>query len=229
MFNHNNCNLDAEMCVKVNSHIQAFDSLPGVVILHDLRDWSIAYMSERGLKQLGLTLEQVRNLPNETYHSRYFNAVDAKDYVPKIAALLQRNFENETVSFYQQVKFPGLQGWHWHLSSIKIFMRDKQGLPLLSITVSIPVDAMHHMANKAERNLQEDNFSRNHHDSFLRLSKREITILREMALGKSSMEIANALCISSTTVDTHRRNIREKLNTKSSFEISNYARAFDLI
>ncbi|RZK21008.1 MAG: LuxR family transcriptional regulator [Pedobacter sp.] len=224
-----NPNLTAEMCSKVSAHIPTFNNMPGVVIIHDLRDWSIAYMSENGLKQLGATLEEICALPNDIYHARYFNADDAMDYVPKIGALMQRNQDDETVSFYQQIRFPGSQEWHWYLSSIKIFMRNETQQPLMTITISIPVDAMHHMVNKAERNLEENNFSRSHYDDFLRLSRREKTILREMALGKSSIEIANLLCISSTTVDTHRRNIREKLNTKSSFEISKYARAFDLI
>lgn len=224
-----NQNLTPEMCGKISMHISTFNNIPGVVILHDLRNWTIAYMSENGLQLLDTTLDEICSLPTEVYHAKYFNADDALDYVPKIAALMQRNSDDETVSFYQQVKFPNTQEWHWYLSSIKIFMRDEEEHPLMTITVSIPVDAMHHMANKAQRILEENDFSRNHYANFLRLSKREKTILREMALGKSSIEIANKLCISSTTVDTHRRNIREKLNTKSSFEISNYARAFDLI
>ncbi|RDC57279.1 LuxR family transcriptional regulator [Pedobacter chinensis] len=229
MAKFNNPNLTPEMCSKINSHIQSFNSIPGVVILHDLRDWHIAYMSDKGLNQLGTTLEEVCALPSEIYHAKYFNPDDALDYVPKIGALMENNKDCETVSFYQQIRFPNSPNWNWYLSSIKIFMRDADEKPLMTITVSIPVDAMHHMAVKAERNLEENNFSRNNSDNFLRLSKREKTILREMALGKSSIEIANELCISSTTVDTHRRNIREKLNTKSSFEISKYARAFDLI
>lgn len=224
-----NQNLTSAMCSKISRHISAFNNVPGVVILHDIRNWSIAYMSENGLQLLGTTLDEICSLPTEVYHAKYFNANDALDYVPKIAALMQRNSSDETVSFYQQIRFPNTQEWLWYLSSIKIFMRDEEDNPLMTITVSIPIDAMHHMANKAQRNLEENDFSRNHHDDFLRLSKREKTILREMALGKSSIEIANVLCISSTTVDTHRRNIREKLNTKSSFEISKYARAFDLI
>src|SRR5689334_2374375 len=31
------------------------DNLPGVVILHDLRDWSITWMSANGLRMLGTT------------------------------------------------------------------------------------------------------------------------------------------------------------------------------
>jgi DNA-binding CsgD family transcriptional regulator len=50
-----------------------------------------------------------------------------------------------------------------------------------------------------------------------------------MALGKSSSETAIELFISLGTVDTHRKNIRNKLETKSYFELTQYARSFDLI
>ncbi|UKT64034.1 helix-turn-helix transcriptional regulator [Pedobacter mucosus] len=229
MVNLYNSTLTPEMGDMINSHIESFDDIPGVVIIHDIRDWSIVYMSKRGLKLLQSTLEEICSLSNEDYHAKYFNAKDAKDYVQKIGALIHKNSDDEIVSFYQQVKFPSEQDWRWHLSSIKIFMRDVEGRVIMTITTSIQVDAMHHMASKADRILDENNFLRKNYDNFCKLSKREVMILKEMALGKSSMEIANLLCISSTTVDTHRRNIREKLNTKSSFQISNYARAFDLI
>ncbi|MBC6111131.1 response regulator transcription factor [Pedobacter fastidiosus] len=222
-------NITEEMHQMIIDHQASFNLISGVVILHDIRDWSIAFMSQRGLNELKIVEEELYLMTNEEYHARFFNADDASDYVPKIAALIQKNSDDATVSFYQQLKFPDSPQWRWHLSSIRIFMRDQDGVPIMSITISIPVDAMHHMAAKADRLLEENNFLRNNYTIFSKLSKREKTILKEMALGKSSIEIANELCISPTTVDTHRRNIREKLNTKSSFEISKYARAFDLI
>ncbi|WP_421945097.1 response regulator transcription factor [Pedobacter sp.] len=221
--------LTAEMLSLLDEHAESFEHLPGAVIVHETLNWEVAYMNRLGLSQLQLSLEEVCKLSSAEYYFNYFNPEDAKDYVPKIISFMERNKHDETLSYYQQLKFPGTKGWRWHLSSTKIFFRDNNGVPLLSLTISIPIDAMHHLASKADRLLEENNFLRNNYSSFSKLSKREKTILREMALGKSSIEIANELHISPTTVDTHRRNIRDKLNTKSFFEISNYARAFDLI
>jgi DNA-binding CsgD family transcriptional regulator len=50
-----------------------------------------------------------------------------------------------------------------------------------------------------------------------------------MALGHSSMEIAGNLHISETTANTHRRNIRRKINANSIYDITRFAQAFDLI
>jgi DNA-binding CsgD family transcriptional regulator len=51
------------------------------------------------------------------------------------------------------------------------------------------------------------------------ISHRERDIVRLLILGKSSKEIAKLLCISSNTVDTHRRNILKKLNLTSTGEL----------
>ncbi|MNY67725.1 transcriptional regulator FimZ [compost metagenome] len=50
-----------------------------------------------------------------------------------------------------------------------------------------------------------------------------------MALGKSSAETAEQLFIAPETVKTHRKNIKQKLDTNSYYEICQYARAFDLV
>jgi DNA-binding CsgD family transcriptional regulator len=205
------------------------NKLPGVVIIHDLRDWSVVWMSERGLKELSVSLAEVTGLTVEEYHSRYFNHEDSKDYVPKLTGLLERNNDGEFCTFFQQVRFNIKDAWNWHMSSIKILAHDDEGIPLLTITMAFPIDAMHHMAVKAGRLLEENNFLRKNFHIYSELSKRELDILRLMALGKSAPETAVLLFISPNTVETHRKNIRQKLGTNSYFELSQYARAFDLI
>jgi DNA-binding CsgD family transcriptional regulator len=50
-----------------------------------------------------------------------------------------------------------------------------------------------------------------------------------LAKGESAIECGKSLFISPQTVETHRKNIRMKLDTKSFFELTQYARSFDLI
>ena len=205
------------------------DKFPGVVIIHDLRDWSVRWMSKRGLDRLGISLEEVTALTASEYYSRFFNEEDSKDYVPKILKLLESNNDEEVCTNFQQVRLKQQEDWTWHMSSTKILERDEARKPVLTITMAFPIDAMHHMVSKAERLLQENNFLRKHYHQFDKLSKREKQILTGLAIGKSSSEIADELFISVNTVDTHRKNIRQKLKTNSHFELTQYARAFDLI
>jgi DNA-binding NarL/FixJ family response regulator len=56
-----------------------------------------------------------------------------------------------------------------------------------------------------------------------RLSRREREVLQLLAEGKSSRHIATRLAIASTTVETHRRQIMNKLAIRSVAELTKYA------
>ncbi|MBC3540943.1 response regulator transcription factor [Rufibacter sediminis] len=206
------------------------EHLPGVVIVHNIQNnLGVEYMSPRGLQQLGITLEELQQMGRE-FHSRFFNPVESSEYVPKLVkGLLERNDLEEVISYFQQVRFKEEEEWMLHLSATKILMLDERGLPLLSITEAILVDPMHHITAKVKRILEENSFLRQNYQKFAQLGPREREVLKRVALGKSSLEIADEMFISEKTVNTHRRNIKLKLKTHSSFEIAQYARAFDLI
>ncbi|MFN3590212.1 MAG: helix-turn-helix transcriptional regulator [Spirosomataceae bacterium] len=202
--------------------------LPGVVVLHDLRDWSVAWMSPRGLDELGVTLEEITSLPSEEYYYRYFNPEDSKDYAPKVLSLMERNIADEICTCFQQVRFQINAPWKWHMASTMVFARDEVGKPLLTITLEFHIDdTMYHMTFKAERLLAKNNFLRNNFQLFSSLSKREI--LKFLAMRMSSFDTAEKLFISVGTVETHRKNIKRKLSTNSYFELCQFARTFYLI
>lgn len=56
-----------------------------------------------------------------------------------------------------------------------------------------------------------------------KLTERELEILKLIGEGKQTAEISNLLFISSKTVGTHKQNILEKLNLKSTAELVKYA------
>ena len=204
------------------------NDMPGVVIIHNIFTYSVEYISPKGEALLGFSLEEIKKMGPE-YFSRFFNPENINDFLPKIAVLIERNIMEENTSFFEQVKTVKSQEWEWHISSVKILMRDDQQKPLLAITIAIPVEPIHHITPKVARLLEENIFIKKHQADFNKLSKRECEVLRLLALGKSSPETGEALFISTTTVETHRKNIKRKLNTNSFFELCQYASAFDLI
>jgi len=214
---------------KINQIAAVADMLPESIIIHKVSDWTVIWMSQRGLDYLNAPLEEITSLTAEQYHTRYFNPVDAEDYVPKIAGLMAENDDDKIVTFFQQVRYSKAGTWSWFMSSIKILARDDDGNPILTLTIAIPIDAMHHMTIKAGRLLEENNFLRSNFHLYTKLGKRERDVLKLMALGKSSSETAENLFISQHTVETHRKNIRQKLSTNSYYELCEYARAFDLV
>jgi DNA-binding NarL/FixJ family response regulator len=55
------------------------------------------------------------------------------------------------------------------------------------------------------------------------LSQRELNVLRLLATGKSSPQIARELNLAASTIDVHRRNIMGKLEVHSIAELTQYA------
>lgn len=217
---------------KIRNSVAAIEAvaerMPGVIIIHRIPDMAIEYMSPLGLKLINLSLDEIREISAKEYYERYFNPQDADDYVPKMLSFLNEN-SDRSISFFQQVKFYGATDWVWHLSTTKILLRDRAGHPLLCITTAYPIDSFQLLDKKVERVLKENDFLRKHYHLFSKLTRRECDILTLLALGKSSPDIAENLFISVGTVETHRKNIRQKLNATSTFELTEYARAFDLI
>ncbi|MEJ6980724.1 LuxR C-terminal-related transcriptional regulator [Pedobacter sp. P351] len=220
--------LSEKISEKINEIHELATDFPCVIIIHHVKDFSIEYMSPKGLSQLGISLEELRSIKSEEYHARYFNEEDSKDYVPKLRKLMEQNTD-ESISFFQQVRINQAEEWIWHCSSMKILMRDENNNPLLTITTSSPIDPKHHNTTKIQRLLDENTFLKKHYLEFSSMTMRERDILRVIAVGMSSAEIAKQMNISVATVDTHRRNIRRKLNAGSSYDLAQYARAFDLI
>ena len=217
---------------KIKEQIQQINSVssscPGIIVIFRMPSFKLEYMSPNGLALLGISLEEFRSFSTQEYTEKYFNPEDAKDYSPKLHAMLDRNTD-ESITFFQQVKYNGHEDWAWHLSSMKILMRDEQGLPLLVINMSFKIDPVQHVTQKVERILSENNFRRKHIHLYTQLTKREIEILKYMALGKSSLETGEELFLALGTVETHRKNIRKKLQTNEYYELCMFAQSFDLI
>lgn len=66
-------------------------------------------------------------------------------------------------------------------------------------------------------------------ETILHLTGREIEIVQLIAKELSSHEIANSLCISVPTVETHRRNLMQKLGVKSVVGVVKYAMRHGLV
>jgi DNA-binding CsgD family transcriptional regulator len=223
---------ELELQERIDAKIEAIrnieNDIPCIIIVHDLRNFHVVYISQKGLDILQTTLEEVQSLGKE-YFERYFNAEDIKTYLPKFMRLMECSIDNETVSFFQQVRPSENHEWAWYSSCSKVLLKDKDGNPILSITTAIPIDEHHFFSSKADRLLENSNFLHQNQHLFTSLTKREKEILKLMALGTSSEEMAVKLHISRSTADTHRRNIRSKIKVETPYDIMRFAQAFNLI
>lgn len=222
--------IETRIAEKITEIRATADELPCVIVIHRFlgKTSSIEYMSKRGLDLLDISLEELRAL-GEDYFLHYMNQQDAKDYIPKMFDLLERNEKNEVITFFQQIRPSVYADWQWHLSSVKILMRDDEKNPLLLIVSAVPVNPLLHITKKISRLLDENNFIRKNYENFALLTPREKEVLRLIAQGKTSKEISVEIFISVNTSETHRKNIKTKLKANSLFDLNQYASAFDLV
>jgi DNA-binding CsgD family transcriptional regulator len=203
-------------------------ALPGTVLVQRADDRSILYLDPQGLQRTGLSLEAVREL-GPLFDLQYFRPGPGGESVARILATMKRQPGPGPVSFFQQVRWQKDQAWTWHCTALQVLQTDAGGHPLYLLALLLPFDAANHLAPKITRLLDETSFGQRQQHRYETLSRREKEILRLMALGKSSVQIAAALHIAPSTVVTHRRNIRRKLGVVSSYELTQYAHAFDLL
>ena len=215
-----------------SQHLRALEAiankLPVVVIVIELASWNVEYLSPNGLNILGFSMEEIQAMGKE-YHTAFFNPEDSADYGPKLLSLIDDADDEKFISYFQQVRASPAHDWSWYLSTAKVFMRNEKSKPTHMICTASPVDPLHHVTSKVNRLLEENNFLRRNQKIFASLTKREKEILKLMALGDSSVEIAGKLHISQQTASTHRRNIKSKLKVESNYDVVKFAQAFDLI
>ncbi|PPL02161.1 helix-turn-helix domain-containing protein [Parapedobacter indicus] len=203
------------------------DELP-VFIVHDVRDFSVVYLSSNGLKMLGATLEEVRQL-GQGYFTKFFNSNDVAFYLPKFMELLKADKNTKWFSFFQQVATGEERGFEWYLSAARPFIYDEKGKPLLSLTFALQLDPNHHLAEKAERLMEENLLLKDNYQRYASLTTRERELLQYIASGETAVETSSRVFISEKTLHTHRRNIKRKLGAKSQYDIIKFAQAFNLV
>jgi DNA-binding CsgD family transcriptional regulator len=77
--------------------------------------------------------------------------------------------------------------------------------------------------------MEETDFARKNLEKYGKLTPREIETLGLAGKGMRTNEMAERLNISSDTVNSHLKSLRKKLEVANSFELQEYARAYDLM
>jgi DNA-binding CsgD family transcriptional regulator/PHD/YefM family antitoxin component YafN of YafNO toxin-antitoxin module len=204
------------------------EELPATILIHRTLDLNLIYMNKSGYECLGVTDEDLPLLNNLVCTANYFHAEESKDYLPKIIYLIKSN-SNDPVCYFQQIHNQKHNEWFLYVSNTKVFCRNEEGQPTHIITISSKIDPYHHITTKVNRLMEELKFFRAKSTLFLKLTKREKEVLKCIALGMNSGEISNFLFISPATVDTHRRNLRNKLCLRNNYDTVKFAQAYNLV
>lgn len=211
-------------------NVKSFSEIiPGIIIIRELKNFQPIFVSENGLKLLHTKLEDIQS-ELDKFQNSFFHNEDIYDYKNKLDTLEKENDDNRSqFTFFQQLRLAHEDDWIWHVCSSEIFHRDANNVATHIITIANSINHLKHLPNKVNRLVAENLFFKQNFEKYAKLGKREREVLRLVALGRSSPEISEELFISVDTVNTHRKNIKEKLNINSNYGFSQYANAFDLI
>ena len=117
----------------------------------------------------------------------------------------------------------------WYYSTASVISTNSSNYPDSLNVISIPIDQESGFARKAKRVFELDSFQYVNRGKFELLTKREIEVLKCIAVGMNNPAIAEELFISRRTVEQHRKNLNRKLSPNSISDLITYARAFDLV
>lgn len=213
---------------KIEHFAPVAESLPGVVVIHEIEDFAPLFMSSNGLELLGLTLEELQEIGAD-YQKRFLNEDFMEDYLTFLRKMIKVKNEGESYNFFHQVQLRKNEEYVWYVSSIKVFHKDPQGNPTHTVTIAFPLGDFEHVPQKAERMLDESLFLKRNRKKFQSLGSRGKEVLRLVAMGKTSAEIAEELNVSPDTVNSHKKVVKQKLGISSTYQFTKYARSFDLI
>jgi DNA-binding CsgD family transcriptional regulator len=120
------------------------------------------------------------------------------------------------------------RGWRWVYACIKPVIFKADGKPKNLLAVGCDIDDL--LETRKQFRVLKNNidFVEDNAQKYLSLSEREKEVLKLISQEYASKEIADKLHLSVLTVDTHRKNLIQKLGVKSSMGLVKYAVLFDL-
>lgn len=200
------------------------DEIPCMVLLSRTKALEIEYTNKRHQELTGYSLKEVRaecpRYLNEIVHPSSLENV--RKFLPKF---YERKEQHKTLSFVQYVQLNGDNNYT-PLVTITKSPRQSDGLV---IRLPIQLEEFGKLSTKMEQVVEMDQFKLKHFKKFHQLTEREVEIMKLLANGCNNPEIAERLFISRSTVETHRKNLKRKLNLQSFRDLMKYAFAFNLV
>lgn len=203
------------------------DYIPGSVMVQDLNAMTNTYMNQTGCEILKLSSEELANLGPD-YFERFFPKSETAILLPSIQKFITRGDTSSIYSFFQRVRGNSNEDYKWYQTTSRLYTNDEAD-SLKIMHISIPVDRMEYMGKKLNQLVEDDLLVQQNLQKYLLLSPREKQVIRLIAEGKSSCDIAELLYLSLHTINNHRKNILHKLEIGSLSQLIKFALAFSII
>jgi DNA-binding CsgD family transcriptional regulator len=199
---------------------EATDQIPYILWVHDYKGMKPLFINKKAKEYYGYTDEYINqegfevytNLCHPDYYIAIHNAVAFWVETP-------RDYQIETYKAKTKDR-----SWRWTISVAKAFKFSKTNEVENIITLVFDMDDV--LNESIISSNKYSGFVTRNQEAYNHLTEREIEILKLIGQGNSSKQIANSIKISVSTVETHRNNLRQKLNAKNSHELVKFAILF---
>lgn len=188
--------------------------------------YSMVHCNKSAYAFLGVTEEEVNKLG-----FKYILKIIHPDNISAVYMLVKyfKNADNFNKVFSYTFYLNSSNGWEWTYASVQPATFNEDGTVRYMIGVGCSINDLLKSKDQFKLFRKNLNFFEENIDKYLSMTTREKEILKLITEEFSSNEIAEKLSISPYTVDTHRKNLIDKLDVKSSIGLAKYALLFNIM
>ena len=198
------------------------DIIPGIIHVNSLSDFAIVFLNKYGEERFGLPQDEIV-AKGAKFIEEIFEPGTIEYFSRPLIQMIQEDDHSRIISFFQKIKPYSSSKYEWLLTTSK-FLKDGNE----SISISQGLSEMHGPVGAISKVLEDNLYIRKNMQRFGSLTKREKQILKLVANGFSTNQVAEKLYLSPQTVKTHRKNIGKKLNLERAIDWEYFANAFDI-
>lgn len=200
------------------------NQIPCMVLLSRSEAIKIEYTNKRHQEVTGYSLEELRE-ECPTFLNEVIHPVSLESIQGFLPEFYKNQASHKTLYFIQYAK---LMSDNFY-SSLITFTKAPRKSDGLVVRMPLLIEEFGKLSPKMEQIVKMDRFKLKHFKKFQQLTDREVQVLELLANGCNNPQIAERLFISRSTVETHRKNLKRKLELRSFKDLMKYAFAFNLI
>ena len=188
------------------------------IYIHELKKQQHIWTNNNFYKVIGYSDEEIKQIGSEWVK---------KNYHPEDVHIV-----TERIEYFRQNKGDAYSGvyrikhkeghWVWVYSNAVVYKRDEKGFPELILGICIDFSD-NFKTMKQFKTLYQENQQLKNQLKIAKLTKREKEIIKLIAHGKTSQEIAETFHISKSTADNHRKHMLKKLNLHNIADLTRFA------
>lgn len=200
------------------------EEIPFGVHFNDSKTLEIKQVNDQLSKITGFHNDEVMEMGME-YLDNYLHPTTLANVSEFLPPAYSEMKSYETLPFIQYVKLYKDKDF----SPLITFSKPSQYIPGSVVCMSLRPKDFGKMAPKMDQIIEMDRFKLKHFKLFQKLTLREVEVLTLLANGHNNPQIAHELSLSRQTIETHRKNLKRKLDLKSFRDLMKYAFAFNLV